>query len=400
METTKELAAEAAHGWSDTVGEWLAGAVGQALSVFEPMMSPDVFASLSKTLATFIFIFTELTLLFIVISFVVGLLQGYIPPHKIKALLSRKRGYVMAAVLGAITPFCSCSTIPFLRGLIRAGAGFGGMMVFLLASPLLNPIIIGLFFISFGLKVAVYYFAVAMVFSIVAGIVLEHLGFEKYIQPSADSESEGASCGCPSNQDAPTLERVPATSTACCGDRVAPRFEPVPVVACCGSVAVPSLNVPKFSSLQPLNTGAVRKKTGVFADKSRSAWKQAKADFRQAFIYLLLGVVIGSVIYGFVPDTLISQYAGGDSPLAIPFAAVVGVPLYVRAEAVIPISLGLVEKGMSMGAVMAFIIGSAGASLTEVILLRSLFKRQIIIAFLIVVLSMAVFAGYMMPIIL
>jgi len=106
-----------------------------------------------------------------------------------------------------------------------------------------------------------------------------------------------------------------------------------------------------------------------------------------------VGIALGSMIYGFIPTDFIAQYAGSDNLLAIPLAAVIGIPLYIRAEAVIPLSAALAAKGMGLGAIMALIIGSAGASLTEVILLKSLFKNQMILAFLFVVLSMAVLSG-------
>jgi uncharacterized membrane protein YraQ (UPF0718 family) len=113
------------------------------------------------------------------------------------------------------------------------------------------------------------------------------------------------------------------------------------------------------------------------------------------FPYLILGISIGSFIYGFLPTELIVQYAGEGKWYAIPVAAVIGIPLYIRAEAVIPLSAALVHKGMALGSVMALIIGSAGASLTEVILLKSIFKNQMIVAFLVVILSMAMAAGFL-----
>lgn len=117
-----------------------------------------------NTLNMFAFLAVELTALFLLISYLVGVLQEYIPPSKIQSILSSKKGkgYLIAGLLGAITPFCSCSTIPFLKGLLRAKAGFGTMMVFLFASPLLNPIIIGLFAVTFGIDVTVFYFVVVM----------------------------------------------------------------------------------------------------------------------------------------------------------------------------------------------------------------------------------------------
>ena len=163
-------------------------------------MTPETLAMLQETGKMFLFLATELTILFLLISYIVGVLQMYIPPEKIESILSSKngKGYVIAALLGAMTPFCSCSTIPFLKGLLRAKAGFGPMMVFLFASPLLNPIVIALFAATFGLKVAITYFSIAMGVSVLAGIVLEKLGFKKYIKAfgvNQSCDSTGSCCG-------------------------------------------------------------------------------------------------------------------------------------------------------------------------------------------------------------
>ena len=403
---------EASQGWSDQVGIWLSNHVGNALSSLEPMMSPDFFDSMVSTLSTFIFIFAELTVLFVLISFFIGILQQYIPPEKIKEYLGNRRSYVLAALLGAVTPFCSCSTIPFLKGLIRARVKFGGIVVFLLASPLLNPIIIGLFVIAFGWQVAVYYFVVAMVFSILSGLFIEKLGFERYVIPidganvakqsGAKNALMAGSCCAP----------APVVVSACCaGPEVttssfySPPFSVAPSQGCCDQVA-PETSPMKGSCCEPevSNTGCCNAPAAPTGEQSvkekiNTAWQTTKGDFIQAFPYMLIGVAIGSMIYGFIPSDLITKFAGQDNIFAVPIAAVIGIPLYIRAEAVIPISLGLVGKGMGMGAVMALIIGSAGASLTELILLRALFKRQIIIAFVFVVLFMAVASGFMMPLI-
>ncbi|WP_350644661.1 permease [Pseudoalteromonas sp. G24-MNA-CIBAN-0072] len=289
------------------------------------------------TLNMFGFLAVELTLLFLAISYIVGVLQEYIPPTKIQSILSSKngKGYFVASLLGAITPFCSCSTIPFLKGLLRAKAGFGTMMVFLFASPLLNPIIIGLFAVTFGIKVTLFYFAIAMGVSIVAGVMLEKLGFEKYVKPEAYVEPEKKGCG-----------------------------------ATCGSKSKPESKWVKI-------------------------WKSTWSDFKKVLPYLIGGIAIGSLIYGFMPTEFVANVASENNPFAIPFAAVIGIPLYIRAEAVIPLSAALAAKGMGLGAVMALIIGSAGASLTEVILLKSIFKNKMIWAFLIVILSMAISAGFL-----
>ncbi|MCL6415023.1 permease [Aestuariirhabdus sp. Z084] len=290
-----------------------------------------------ETLGMFAFLAVELTLLFLLISYLVGVLQEYIPPQKIQAILSSKngKGYVVAGLLGSITPFCSCSTIPFLKGLIRAKAGFGAMMVFLFASPLLNPIIIGLFAVTFGIEVALTYFIIAMGISVVAGYGLEKMGFEKHIRAEACVEDGPKGCG----------------------------------ASCQGQAPV----VSKWLRIW------------------RSTWK----DFKKVLPYLIGGIAIGSMIYGFMPTELLSSIATRDNPLAIPVAAVIGIPLYIRAEAVIPLSAALAAKGMGLGAIMALIIGSAGASLTEVILLKSIFNTQLVMAFLLVIIGMAISAGFL-----
>ncbi len=289
------------------------------------------------TLSMFAFLAVELTLLFLVISYMVGVLQEYIPPAKIQSILSGKqgKGYVIAGFLGAITPFCSCSTIPFLKGLLRAKAGFGPMMVFLFASPLLNPIIIALFAVTFGLQVTAFYFTMAMGVSVLAGYTLEKLGFEKYVKTEAYIEPESKGC-----------------SSTCGGNK-------------------PAVN------------------------QWRKIWQTTWIDFKKVLPYLIGGIALGSLIYGFMPNELVAKIANDNNPFAIPIAAVIGIPLYIRAEAVIPLSAALAAKGMGLGAVMALIIGSAGASLTEVILLKSIFKNPMIVAFLVVILSMAVSAGFL-----
>lgn len=262
------------------------------------------------------------------------MLQELIPPQRIQKLLGARkgRGYFLAVGLGAITPFCSCSTIPFLKGLLRAEAGFGTLMTFLLASPLLNPVVIGLFIVTFGLDVALIYFVIATGVSVFAGFLLEKLGFEKHIKVGAYAAPESKGC-----------------KTSCCGQNPQSRWKRV--------------------------------------------WRSTWNDFKKLLPYLMGGVAIGSLIYGFMPTELIVSVAKDDNPFAIPVAAVIGIPLYIRAEAVIALSAALAAKGMGVGALMALIIGSAGASLTEVVLLKSLFKNQLIMAFLIVVLGMAISAG-------
>ncbi len=127
----------------------------------------------------------------------------------------------------------------------------------------------------------------------------------------------------------------------------------------------------------------------------RQLWREAFGQFRAVFPYLMLGVAIGAFTYGFIPSEWIAAHTGSDNALAIPLAAVAGIPLYLRAETLIPMASMFALKGMGLGALMALIIGGAGASLTELILLKALFRKQILIAFLVVIIGTAISAGYL-----
>lgn len=317
-------------------------------------MSPE----LLDTLSMFAFLSVELSVLFIGISLAVGALQRHIPQSTIEALLSsnKSRSYFLAAGLGALTPFCSCSTVPMLKGLIRARAGFGPMMVFLFSSPLLNPIIIALLSVTFGLTLTSIYAASALLVSLGAGWLLQALGFERYI-----------------------LSEQPKT-TSCCA-----KTPPI-IESCCDS----NINAEKSCGSKPTGCGEAPEIKG----KYDGLWKESWSDFMDVFPYLIIGIAIGSLIYGYLPTELIQQYAVADNPFAIPVAAVIGIPLYIRAEAVIPLAAALMAKGVGAGTVLALIIGSAGASLTELILLRSLFSLKLLAAFVLVIFVMAITAGY------
>lgn len=349
-------------------------------------MNPEIIQMLEEALGMFAFLAVELTILFLAISYLVGVLQEYITPEKIQSILSSRqgKGYVIAALLGAITPFCSCSTIPFLKGLLRARAGFGPMMVFLFSSPLLNPVIIGLFVITFGWQVALFYFSIALVVSVTAGFVLEKLGFERYVREEAYQDA-AASGGCGA---ASTSCGEKSTASSSCGSAapLAQKTAETRDSGCC---------VAEVSVAQNSCGGAAIAEMPAEPGRWMRIWLSTWKDFKQVLPYLLLGITLGSFIYGFIPTDLIAKYAGEGMWYAIPVAAVIGIPLYIRAEAVIPLSAALVKKGMALGSVMALIIGSAGASLTEVILLKAIFKNQMIAAFLVVILGMAISAGYL-----
>ena len=358
----------------------------------------DYLPMLQDTLGMFLFLGAELSLLFLLISFGVSLLQQYIPESRIQSILSgqKGRGYFFAALLGAVTPFCSCSTIPMLRGLLKARAGFGPTMTFLFVSPLLNPLIVGLFLVTFGFQTTLVYSTIALVVSVIASVILDKMDFERFVIPEGEVPQAAGCCSATAEtmpdlekavrssccaSDAEVIRRPASGSSGCCSAPV-PAPKPAKVrVSCCGSASIPA---------EPSQV-EIRIKQA-----SKDAWVQ----FKGVLPYLLVGVLLGSFVYGFVPGEFIAKYASGDNLLAVPIAALIGVPLYVRAETLIPLSAALAMKGMGLGAIMALIIGGSGASLTEVILLKSMFRIPMIVAFLTVILGMAIFAGYLFQFVL
>lgn len=279
----------------------------------------------------FLILFVELAALFLLISFLVSLLQQVVTEEKIKSILekgNKATGYVSGTFLGALTPFCSCSTIPILAGLLSSGAPFGPSISFLIASPLLNPIIVILLWKLLGLKLTVFYVVSMFIFAVLAGVLFNALGLEKH--------------------------------------------------------------------LKNVRIRRTKNENGEPESKWVLALKDAWNFFYPVLPYLLIGVLIGAVIHDFIPAEFITAIAGNDNPFAIPIAAVIGIPMYIRVETMIPISEALVAKGMSMGAVVALIIGGAGASLPEILLLNKLFKPRLIAAFIITVFIGAVTTGYIL----
>lgn len=229
-------------------------------------------SQLQDALGMFAFLAIELSVLFIGISLLVGVLQRHIPPSKVEALLtsSGKRGYFLAAGLGAITPFCSCSTIPMLKGLIRARAGFGPMMVFLFSSPLLNPIVVGLLVATFGWTLTAIYVLAALVVAVGAGWLLHTLGFERYVRRTATQESSGCSS---------SASPCSATSTASsCGTN---SCDTTPKTASCGADRKTTVSTSsECCDSQPTVTV---KKEGKYS----GVWREAWSDFIDVLPYLL-----------------------------------------------------------------------------------------------------------------
>ncbi len=336
-------------------------------------MSESVLTQLQQTLDMFLFLAVEITVLFLLISYLIGVVLEFLPRERIQRTLSARfgLGYLAAALLGVLTPFCSCSTIPMLTGQLKARAGFGPTLAFLFGSPLLNPVVLGLFVATFSLNIALTYAAIALAAALFGGWLLNQLGFERYVrQEVVNGQTVSGDCGPSTGCGDNSVNKV--SQTAACTEASCSELSGAEL-CCDGSVAL------------------------IPAAENRwlRIWQETWAQFVSVSPYVALGITLGAITYGFMPADLIAQFAGPDNPLAIPVAAVIGVPLYISAEAMIPLSSVLAEKGMGLGAIMALIIGSAGASLTEVILLRSIFRTPMVLAFLVVVFGMAILCGFL-----
>jgi len=293
--------------------------------------------NLAETARWFLVTTAELVALFLALSFLVGLLQAWVPQEKVRSMFERRRpvaGYLVGASLGAVTPFCSYSTIPVLAGLLRSGAPFGPTMAFLFASPLLDPVVLGVLVFLVGIEGTVVYAVLTFSASVLIGALFARLGLEKDVRPMLRAAGPGED---PSGCEA----------------------------------AAPQKKGPAW----------------------RRAWSDAWAFFVPALPYLLVGTAAGAAIYGLVPTDRVVAVAGPGQPLAIPLAAALGVPMYVNAETFFPISAALLQKGVGVGAVMALVVTSMGVSLPEVVLLGGLFRWRLVAALVASVFVVAVGGG-------
>ena len=226
-------------------------------------------------------------------------------------------------------------------GFLNAGVPFGSAISFLIASPLLNPIILGMLGAMVGIKAMAAYFVIAFSCSVLFGVLLERLGAQRYVK---------------------NVRLKPAT-------------------CCAGGEVVDKRSLP-------------------FRGKVKAAFAGAWGSLRPIMGYLLIGVALGAGIYGYMPQNFVMKIAGPDNPFAIPVAAVLGIPLYIRAETAIPIGLALMGKGMSIGAVIALIIGGAGMAIPEMTMLASIFKNRLVAMIVLVIFLTAVVSGYLFNILL
>ncbi len=273
--------------------------------------------------------------LLILIVFAMGFLRAMIMPERVREIVagrSRLVYYPLAVGLGAVTPFCSCSSVPLFIGFLEAGIPLGITMAFLIASPMINEVAVILLAAILGWKVAVLYVSAGLLTGILGGLLIERLKLEKWVEDY--------------------VWKI----------RMGKVFVPEPDTSWKGRLAF------------------AKKETREIVGR---IWK-----------YVLIGIAVGALLHGFVPAEFLARHASADNPLAVPLAALLGIPLYSSASGVIPVVESLIGKGVPIGTVLTLMMSVAAISLPEMIILRKVLKPQLIATFTTILFFAFVSVGY------
>ena len=292
---------------------------------------------LGEALHFFFYDTPKVLLLLTGIVFIMGVIHTFVAPERTRALLSGKRlgvGNVMAATLGIVTPFCSCSAVPLFIGFLSAGVPLGVTFSFLISAPMVNEVALALLFGLFGWKVAALYLGLGLSVAIIAGLVIGRLGMEKYLED--------------------WVREMQATQSA---DFDAP--------------------------------------TPSWAERIDAGIHHVKEIVGKVWPYILAGIALGAGIHGYVPEDFMASIMGKDAPWwSVPAAVLIGVPMYTNAAGIIPIVEALIGKGAALGTVLAFMMSVIALSLPEMVILRKVLKVPLIATFAGVVALGILLVGY------
>jgi hypothetical protein len=292
----------------------------------------------AESLNFFIYDTLKIIALLIVINYIMAIVRYYLPTNKIRGILTSRKwyglDYLLAALFGVITPFCSCSSIPLFIGFVSAGVPLGVTFAFLITSPLVNEASLALFPALFGLKITIIYNIVGILIGVIGGMVIQKLDMDKYIEPS----------------------------------------------------------LLKFKSKQESETKSEKFKLS----KLLSLWWFEGWTITKSLIpYVLLGIGIGAVIHGFVPANFFETYLSSNKWWAVPIATLVGVPLYANSVSVIPVMEALVSKGVSLGTALAFMTATVTLSIPEALILKRAMKLPLLLTFFGITTVGIIFIGYL-----
>jgi uncharacterized membrane protein YraQ (UPF0718 family) len=291
----------------------------------------------------FVFEAPKVLMLLVLIVFGVGMVRTFFTPERTRRLLAGRResiGNIMAALLGTVTPFCSCSAVPLFIGFVTAGVPLGVTFSFLVAAPMVNEVALVLLFGMFGWKVAALYLGMGLIIAIAAGFTLGKLRMERYVEPWVYENGTSVAAGDEATPSIGWGERVQAGALA------------------------------------------VREIVG------------------RVWLYVLFGIGVGAGIHGYVPENFMASIMGRDAWWSVPLAVLIGVPMYGNAAGIIPVVQALLGKGAALGTVLAFMMSVIGLSLPEAIILRQVLKPRLIATFFAVVAGGILLVGYLFNLVL
>jgi uncharacterized membrane protein YraQ (UPF0718 family) len=291
---------------------------------------------LTETLRFFIFEVPKVLMLLILIVFFVGIIRTYFTPEKTRKILEGKSlftGNVMAALLGIVTPFCSCSAIPLFLGFVQAGVPLGVTFSFLISAPMINEVAVILLFGLFGWKVALIYVVTGLVIAIISGFVIGKLKLEKYVESW----------------------------------------------------------VYKLSGENGENT----EEKITFENRIKLGFTAVKEIVGKVWIYVVIGIAVGAAAHGYVPESFMTNLMGKSTWYSVPLSVLIGVPLYSNAAGIIPIVSVFIEKGVPLGTALAFMMAVIGLSLPEMIILKKVLKLPLIFTFIGIVATGIMIVGFL-----
>ncbi|MCK0159341.1 permease [Allomuricauda sp. F6463D] len=301
---------------------------------------------LAKALEFFVYDSIKILILLFTVVFLMGIINSYFPIDRVKNYLSRNKlygaEYLMASLFGVVTPFCSCSSVPLFIGFVRGGIPLGVTFAFLVTSPLVNEIAIGLFIGLFGIKTTIIYAVSGVVLGTIAGLILQKLKLEKHLTPWVREVLSNA-------------------------QRDQKRFED-------------------------------EKQT--FRERLPIIWHEALKILKGVLPYVIIGIAIGGLMHGYIPEGFFETYMAKDNLFAVPLATIFAVPMYSNASGILPIVQVLVAKGIPLGTAIAFMMGVVGLSLPEAMLLKKVMTLKLIGIFFGVVTLCIIVSGYLFNIIL
>ena len=310
--------------------KWLNQMIGNGLSA----VGLDVHSRLGGSLQFFIYDIIKITVLLCVLIFGISYIQSYFPPERSKKILERFHGIwanIISALLGTVTPFCSCSSIPLFMGFTSAGLPLGVTFSFLISSPMVDLGSLVLLMSIFGAKVAVVYVVLGLIIAVIGGIIIEKLHMEEYVEEFI---------------------------------RNAGRID---------------LEAPELTT----------------RDRLAYAKEQVEGTFKKVFPYILVGVGIGSIIHNWIPEHWIQTILGSNNPFGVILAVIVGVPMYADIFGTIPVAEALLAKGAQLGTILSFMMAVTTLSLPSMVMLKKAIKPKLLGVFVAICVVGIVIVGYL-----